>query len=342
MRNSWRLRDKQGVRAYDRLVHQANETHPVHRGGERRTILVAIVTIAILAVAIVKPWGGSVPTSAPSASPTAVALAHVSTSDTLESSGLVETPSPTPTAAPPTAPPAPLTGPGGAEVQAGRLDPGTYTYGDVVGVDPACLTNESYNRCGQTAFNVDRVGFTVPAGWTWNGRYLSKVTFGGGLPDGAAIFFFEGPVQVYADPCHWAGAQSNPPTGPSVDDLMAALAAQPSRSATIAIDRPLTLPGNTEGWAGISVELTVPIYVDFAKCDEGQFRSWGPDDNARTHQGPGQHDLVWAVDLSRGGSVADGTQRLIIDAASFPGTPADVTSEIGAILRSIFFPCHCG
>lgn len=303
-------------------MHQPNETQAIHGGGERRTILVALVTIAVVAVAIVKPWGGSVPTSAPSASPTAVALAQVSSSVTPQSSGLVETPSPTSTAAPPTAP-APLTGRNGTVVQAGMLDPGTYTYGDDVG--------------GQTAFNV---GFTVPAGWNWNGRYLSEVTFVGRLPDEATIIFFEGPVQVYADPCHWAGAQSNPPTGPSVDDLMPALAAQPSRSATIAIDRPLTLPGQTAGRAGISIELTVPVYIDFAKCDEGQFRSWGPDSDARSHQGPGQRDLVWAVDLS-GSGVADGNERLIIDAASFPDTPADVMSEIGAILRSIS-ACHCG
>jgi hypothetical protein len=305
-------------------VHEPNETQAIHGGGEGRTILVALVTVAVVAVAIVKPWGGSAPTPAPSASPTAVALAQVSTSDTLQSSGPVETPSVTSTATPPTAPPpAPLTGRNGAVVQAGLLDSGTYTYGDDVG--------------GQTAFNV---GFTVPAGWNWNGRYLSKVTFVGRLPDEATIIFFEGPVQVYADPCHWAGAQSNPPTGPSVDDLMAALAAQPSRSATIAIDRPLTLPGQTAGRAGISIELTVPVYIDFAKCDEGQFRSWGPDSDARSHQGPGQRDLVWAVDLS-GSGVADGNERLIIDAASFPDTPADVMSEIGAILRSIS-ACHCG
>jgi hypothetical protein len=59
-------------------VHQPNETYAIHRGGQRRTILVALVTIAFVAIAIVKPWGGSVPTAAPSARPTVAALAQAS------------------------------------------------------------------------------------------------------------------------------------------------------------------------------------------------------------------------------------------------------------------------
>jgi Tol biopolymer transport system component len=70
-------------------VHQPNETHAIHRGGQRRTILVALVTIAFVAVAIVKPWGGSVPTSALRASPTVVARAQASTLDTPQSPGPV-------------------------------------------------------------------------------------------------------------------------------------------------------------------------------------------------------------------------------------------------------------
>jgi hypothetical protein len=202
-------------------------------------------------------------------------------------------------------------------VHNGQLDQGTYAYLDVDG----------------QGFNVR---FTVPAGWTWNGRYLSKG--GVGPPDGAAIFFFGGPVQVYADPCHWAGTQSKPVTGLAVDRLMAALAAQPMRGATGPIDRPANVPGLANRWPGMSLELTVPDTVTFANCDGGQFRSWGPANNARIHQGPGQRDLVWAVAIGAAG--VTGTHvfppgGLVIDAASFPGTPADVMSEIEAILGSV-------
>lgn len=194
----------------------------------------------------------------------------------------------------------------------GQLDPGTYDYLDI----------------GGQGFNAR---FTVPAGWTWHGRYLSKG--GVGLPDGAAIFFFGGPVQVYADPCHWAAPWSDPRTGPTVSDLMAALAAQPMRDAGTPIDRRADFPSLASRWPGIAIELTVPDDINFADCDGGQFRSWGPENNARSNQGPGQRDLVWAV--AGTGMKYPGRIGVTIDAASFPGTPAEVMSEIETILRSV-------
>lgn len=204
---------------------------------------------------------------------------------------------------------------GAAVVPGGLLAPGSYEYFDVDGA----------------GFNF---GFTVPAGWTWNGWALIS-TGGYAPPDGAAISFWGGRVQVYTDPCHWAVAQPNPPTGPSVDDLMAALAAQPMRGATIPIDRPANALGLANRWAGRAIDLTVPANLDFATCDGGQFRSWGPEQYARYQQGPAQHDRVWAVDLT-GNGVKVGNQRLIIDTASFPGTPLTVISEMNAILASIY------
>jgi len=221
---------------------------------------------------------------------------------------------PSPSAAPtPIASPSPPTPPAvavyfGIEAAKGLLKQGTYAY---LNVDGTSSTN---------------VRFTVPAGWTWNGRSLSKD--GGGAPHGAAIFFFDAVVQVYADPCHWAAVQSHPQTGSTAADLMAALAAQPLRRATTPSERPANTPGLANGWHGMSIQLIVPDQINFADCDKGQYRSWGPDGEARSHQGPGQRDLVWAVDLGP-------YDRLIIDAAWFPGTPAEVKSEIETILRSI-------
>ena len=241
------------------------------------------------------------------------ALVRVIRSEVVPGSSITPTPSPvsattTPSIAPPDF---------GLPIHKGQLDPGTYAYLDVNG----------------QGFNVR---FTVPAGWTWNGRYLSKG--GVGPPDGAAIFFFGGHVQVYADPCHWAGTQSAPLTGRAVHPLMAALTAQPMRSATAPVDRPASVPGLAKRQPGMAVELTVPDTVNFANCDGGQFRSWGPENNARIHQGPGQRDLVWAVQLMGAGITGTSVSPpggLIIDAASFPGTPADVMSEIEAILGSV-------
>ena len=58
--------------------------------------------------------------------------------------------------------------------------------------------------------------------------------------------------------------------------------------------------------------------------DGGEDRGGG----GAQREGPGQRDIVWAVDLGP-------YDRLIIDAAWFPGTPAQVKSEIETILRSM-------
>ncbi len=236
-------------------------------------------------------------------------LEAIFASMTIDRDGPAETPSPAATATPPTTPPGfelPA-----SEVHTGRLDPGTYEY---LNVD-------------DQGFNVR---FTVPAGWTWNGRSLSKGDVD--MPDGAAVFFFGGPVQVYADPCHWAGAQTTTLSGYAIRAIISAVAAQPFRSATTPIARPANVPGLADRWAGMSAEVTVPDDISLADCDGGQFRSWGPDGKARSHQGPGQRDLVWAIAIEGMGAQPGG---LLIDGATFPGTPADDLSEIDAILKSI-------
>jgi len=278
---------------------------PAQRVSDRRDVRVVAVTVGIVAflvIGVLKPWT-AIPSQ--SATPSASAAPVVALN-----------PAPS-TAALPTVPP----GVGQRDLRIGRLDPGTYAYTDVDG----------------QGFNV---GFIVPAGWTWHGRYLSKG--GVGHPGGAAISFFGGPVGVYADPCDWAGSEPDQPIGRRVGDRMAALAAEPPRNAATPIDRPAAAPGIGDRWPGMALELTVPD-INLAGCDEGQFRRWGPETNARPAQGPGQHDYVWAVDIPGAGvddengviTVYPEAGGLIIDAASFPSTPADVMAEVEAILGSI-------
>jgi hypothetical protein len=221
----------------------------------------------------------------------------------------------------------PLDAPG----REGPLDAGTYTA-------YAIGASAGHEADG----SLVNVLFTVPDGWSWNGAYLSK----GGIeePNGAAIFFFDAEgVQVYTDPCHWAAAEPDRPTGKSVLDLVSALAAQPMRSAIEPNVRDAAVPdfrGDeppvviADRWAGMAVELTTPADLDFRECDRGEFRSWGPEQDARVHQGPAQRDLVWVVGTADIGVNGD-SPRLIIDAASFPDTPPDVLLEIEAILDSI-------
>jgi hypothetical protein len=198
-----------------------------------------------------------------------------------------------------------VTGPVGAAIQGGPLDAGTYTYSGLGG--------------SGTGFQL---AFTVPAGWTWGSNFLSK-----GSPDapgGAAIYFFASPIPVYADPCRWSGSQPAPRG--SVDDFIAGLVAQTGRNPSAPITR-----GD-----GISVEVTVPVYAAFATCDGGEYRSWGPDadGSSRLNADPGQRDLVWALPTAAV-SVATPFEYLVVDAASFVGTPTSTLTEIEAILRTL-------
>lgn len=214
------------------------------------------------------------------------------------------------------------------EVSRGRLDPGTYSYCGV----------------GQELVNVR---FTVPAGWEWHGAYLSKGLLGSrgdaaaSSMEEARITFLMGDVQVYTDPCQWSESEPDPPTGPTVADLISALAAQPTRSPSTPTERhayaegsDTTLPPSGDnGWEGMAIELTVPDDIELADCDDGQFRTWGPDPNVRAHQGPGQRDVVWVVTTCP--EECRDYERLVIDASWMPATPADVVTEIEAILESI-------
>jgi hypothetical protein len=204
--------------------------------------------------------------------------------------------------------------PGSDAVHTGLLDPGSYTD---FAVD-------------QDIFNV---AFTVPSGWSWDGRALTKSA--GNRSVAASISFYAGPVDVYADPCRWSGASSATRVQlASADALMTALGAQLARDPSPPVDRSadsLTVAGN---WPGKAVNLTVPAELDLSSCDQGQFRSWGPDARLRVNEGAGEHDLVWAVDLQGNGVSVPG-EMLIIDAGTFPDTPLDVVAEVDRILASI-------
>jgi hypothetical protein len=112
-------------------------------------------------------------------------------------------------------------------------------------------------------------------------------------------------------------------TAPAVEAVISALASQANRDAAAPVDV------TVGGYRGKSIELSVPTDIEFSGCDAGEFRSWGPDANARFHQGPGQLDTVTVVDV-------DGT-LVTIDAGTYAGTPADVRAELEAIVASIRF-----
>lgn len=172
---------------------------------------------------------------------------------------------------------------------------------------------------------------TVPAsGWTYDSGIgaIGKGTEVANLPEAALLAWTWAPGSgffVYGDPCQWKSTTPDTPTA-SVDDIVAALAAQPSRDASDPED--VTIGG----YAGKHVILHVPDDADFAVCDEGNFASYGSTEEtgpARFHQGPGQIDELWVVDVD--GAVA------ILDAMYRPDSPAELVEEMRGIAESATF-----
>lgn len=148
-------------------------------------------------------------------------------------------------------------------------------------------------------------------------------------PDGAGMIVFGGDLYVYGDPCNWASTTPDAPAT-TVDELVAALGNQALRDASAPVD--ITL----DGYAGKSITLHVPDDAVFSDCDQGDFGSWTVSidgapglDPYRYHQGPGQIDEVWIVDVA--GVVT------VIDWGYYAQTPADDVAEMRAIVESATF-----
>jgi len=88
---------------------------------------------------------------------------------------------------------------------------------------------------------------------------------------------------------------------------------------------------NVNGYTGKKITLHVPSDAVFADCDQGTYASYGNAgaDPARMHQGPGQIDEFWILNVN--GAIA------IIDVMYRPDTPADVIDEMRAIAESATF-----
>jgi hypothetical protein len=129
---------------------------------------------------------------------------------------------------------------------------------------------------------------------------------------------------------------ADPPVGPSVDDLAAAL-------AHLAPFRVTSTPEDVSiyGYRGKYLELAVPnLPVDgagddrsFAGCMEGSLKSWvaavdtAPGDAFYGYTGPGYAEEFWLLDV-------EGT-RLMIAAERSPDSPSEDIEELRTILGSI-------
>ncbi len=124
-------------------------------------------------------------------------------------------------------------------------------------------------------------------------------------------------ADIYTDPCNWSTSIAEPPVGLTVDDLANALAAQAMRGDAGPTDV------TVDGFDGKYLEMSVPADIDFADCDQDQFRSW----DGRFHQGPGQIDRLYILDVN--------SQREVIILHHMPGTSEADLAEQQAVFESI-------
>lgn len=173
---------------------------------------------------------------------------------------------------------------------------------------------------------------TIPAsGWTcldFGGFcILSKGDEIDNLPESALLW--ESTMAgflVYGDPCQWQDSTPDTPAT-TADEIVAALAAQPSRNASDPVD--VTVGGYT----GKSITLHVPDPMP-ADCDGEEFASYAFDgfdagNPRRWHQGPGQIDEFWVLDVD--GAI------VVIDATYRPDTPTERIEEMRDIVESATF-----
>ena len=201
-----------------------------------------------------------------------------------------------------------------------ELDAGTYRLD---------LTSLASAADPYPAFEMTvREGWVAVDGWALNRPAARQDA------PAVAVTFWD-VKEVYGDPCAWSDTVADP--GPAVEDLVSALVEVPMRNAT----EPVAV--EIDGRSGTYLEWSVPTDIafvedngDFPDCDltndgHRDFRSWTGTgwSTDRYHQGPGQVDRLWILDV-------DG-ERLVIDAFSMPSASPEEVEELVGVVASIRF-----
>ena len=169
------------------------------------------------------------------------------------------------------------------------------------------------------------VVLTVPAtGWTSNDHILTKPLPGGSDSIVAKVSTWT-VGNLKADPCRWKAGALDPPVGPTVGDLAAALIQQVG--PTVATSTDVTL----DGYHGTKVEYSAPADFDHTSCDDGVYSRWEPPsgDWGGWVEGGGQRNAVYIIDVVG--------QRLVIDTMYLPAASAADIAELEQIVASIRF-----
>jgi Tol biopolymer transport system component len=255
--------------------------------------------------------------------------------------------------------PAPSETPTPAEPSAAPSDEAVLPVGSFVWFDPASPQSpplEPGSNGPPITVTIAAPGWACP-GWHYPICLLAKGEEGTVLADGdggtvSADNFWEsaiiytsttGGILVYDDACLREHPVANSPARTAAE-VAAALAAQPGRGASVPEDV------TVGGYPGKMVTLHVPddlaispvtepdgfTYASFDDCRQGEYSSYtleGLDGvgagSWRWHQGPGQIDTFWIVEVD--GAI------VIIDAMYRADTPAERIEEMRAIVESATF-----
>jgi hypothetical protein len=137
---------------------------------------------------------------------------------------------------------------------------------------------------------------TIP-GPGWEGDVGGGILFWhGDKPDevGMIVFTEVDEYYVFGDPCNWESTNPDTPVR-TVDEFVAALAAQPGRDASAPVD--ITI----DGYTGKAITLQIPDDADFSECDQNSFGTWNCGDPAAPipcgFNEPGETSVEYIVDV---------------------------------------------
>ena len=209
---------------------------------------------------------------------------------------------------------------GGAAMIANRFDPPSPGAEPTLTPEPSAAATPGFVGSGPLApgpYRVTTVSgvnatFTIPAGWKGPPATGFAV-----LKEGAVILSFWQPVNVYSDPCS-SGSLPNPSVGPTVDDLVAALAAQPFTETTE------PTPVSVDGFSGQRIDYDVD--VDAASCT-GELWLWRDADGGDRTEREDQLNELWILDVA--GS------RIVINLTYSAETSAADRAELQRVFDTI-------
>lgn len=163
---------------------------------------------------------------------------------------------------------------------------------------------------------------TIPSGWDIDEGSIRKHR---DQPGELAVGFTTSPsIAVYPDAC--ATEDTPPPTGPTTDDLLAALRAQENSD----VSEPVAVTVGEV--AATRVQVSVPEGLDLATCREGILRVW---------TAPGFGYLAWATDPTGSYEPASihiaetPSGRVVFDFSHLTDATAADIAELDAIVGSM-------